>query len=254
MERHFDCTACGKCCHGWLPLSIKDALAHADRFPLFLFWMPARPGGKSYDLTLELGFELKLKKRKKAAVRIFPASYVPTHMTCPALKDDGLCGVHETKPQRCRTMPFSGARAERDQLDLLIPKPNWHCDVSDAAPLVYSDKKIVTRTDFEDERKLLVEESKILKPFATLMIDSVPSLRLDLEKMAQRPKGGHVIVNFSTLIPRLADVDIYEFARKQLPVMKAFAKQTADQPDYKDEHQRYAACATDYQQILDQED
>ena len=251
MKRYFECTACGKCCHGWLPLSISDALAHADIFPLFLFWMPARPGGKSYDLTRKLGIELKLKKRKRAAVRVFPVSYVPTHMNCPALRDDGLCGIHECKPQRCRTMPLSGARAENDQLDLLIPKPDWACDVSDAAPLVYDNKHITARTDFEDERQVLIEDSKILKPFATLMIDGSPKLRMDLEKIASRPKGGHLILNFSTLVPRLSDVDIFELAQKQGPVMQSFADQTAGQAEFSDEHKRYAACAQDWQNILD---
>ncbi|MBL4692143.1 MAG: YkgJ family cysteine cluster protein [Magnetovibrio sp.] len=254
MDRHFDCTACGKCCYGWLPLSIKDALAHADKFPLFLFWMPVRPGGKSHNLTLDLGFELALKKRKKAAVRIFPVSYVQTHMACPALQDDGLCAIHDTKPQRCRTMPLSGARAENDQLDLLIPNPDWACDVSENAALVYRDKKILSRQDFQGERALLIEDSKILKPFVQLMIDGVPKLRMDLEKVAGRPKGGHIIVSFSTLIPRLAEVDIIDFAQKQLPVMQDFAAATAHQPENKDAHERYTASANDYQRVLDNAD
>lgn len=252
MKRHFECTACGKCCHGWLPLSIKDALAHADIFPLFLFWMPVRPGGKSYDLTRELGIELKLKKRKRAAVRVFPVSNVPTYMACPALKDDGLlCGIHETKPQRCRTMPLSGARAENDQLDLLIPKPNWECDVSDQAPLIYDDNKIIMRQDFQDERHVLIEDSKILQSFATLMIDGSPRLRMDLEKIVSRPKGGHLILNFSTLVPRLSTVDIFDLAKKQLPVMRAFADLTAESVEHADEHKRYLACAKEWESILD---
>ena len=251
MKRHFECTACGKCCHGWLPLSIKDALNHADIFPLFLFWMPARPGGKSYDLTRELGIELKLKKRKRAAVRVFPVSYVPTRLSCPALKQNGLCAIHATKPQRCKTMPLSGARAESDQLDLLIPKPDWACDVSDVAPLVYNDKHITGRKDFEIERQMLVEDSKTLKPFMNLMIDGSPKLRMDLEKIAGSPKGGHLILNFSTLVPRLSDVDIFELAKKQSPVMQRFADLTADQTEYADDHKRYATCADDWTRILD---
>jgi len=250
MERHFECTACGKCCQGWLPLSIADALRHADRFPLFLLWTPVRPGGKSFDLTAKLGFTLKLKKRKQAAVRLTAMSYVPSHTPCPALGADGLCGVHETKPQRCRTMPLSGSRAESDQTDLLIPASGWECDISDAAPVLYRDKKIVERTEFEAERTMLLEDAEILRPFAELMLDSVPSLRMDLEKMASRPQGGHVIVNFSTLVPRLSNVDIYALAAQQLAVMEAFAALTADNPDQKAEHQRYVACADEWRRML----
>jgi len=250
MERHFECTACGKCCQGWLPLSIADALRHADRFPLFLLWTPVRPGGKSYDLTARLGFTLKLKKRKQAAVRLTAMSYVPSHSPCPALGVDGLCAVHETKPQRCRTMPLSGSRAESDQTDLLIPAPGWECDISAAAPVQYRDKKIVERTEFEAERTELLQDAEILRPFAELMLDSVPSLRMDLEKMASRPQGGHVIVNFSTLVPRLSNVDIYALAAQQLSVMEAFAALTQDNPDLKGEHQRYAACADEWRRML----
>lgn len=259
MARHFGCTACGKCCEGWLPLSITDALAHADRFPLFLLWTPVRPGGRSYDLTAQLGFTLKLKKRKQAAVRVTPLSYVPPGMACPALGNDGqgegnLCGVHETKPQRCRTMPLSGRRAEADQGDLLIPRPGWDCDILDAAPRVYDDHKILQRDNFQAERAQLQADAKILQPFAALMLDSLPNLRMDLEKMATKPQGGHVITNFATLISRLPAVDIYAFAAQQLHVLEAFAERTAGVADYAAEHQRYSGCAADWRRMLDSAD
>lgn len=251
MERHFDCSACGKCCQGWLPLSIDDALAHADRFPLFLLWTPVRQGGKSYDLTAKLGITIQPKKRKFAAVRVTPFSYVPSNTPCPALMADGLCAVHESKPQRCKTMPLSGARAEDDQTDLLIPSSGWECDVSEDAPLVYRDKHIVEREAFEAERTQLERDSAILQAYAKFMLQGAPKVRQDVDKMALRPQGGHVILNFSTLMARLAGVDVYEFAAKQLPIMQAFAELTADNPDHKNEHQRYSACVTEYQGMLE---
>ncbi|TCS62457.1 YkgJ family cysteine cluster protein [Varunaivibrio sulfuroxidans] len=251
MERRFECTACGKCCYGWLPLSIDDALGHADRFPLFLQWTPVRQGGKSYDLAVELGLTIKLKNRKRAAVRIEPISYVPPDMPCPALRKDGLCAVHDAKPRRCRAMPLSGGRAENDQDDLLIPKADWACNTTSTAPVVYRDKKIVTREAFELERKQLMADADVLKPFAELMLDSIPSLRLDLTKLAQRPHGGCMILSFSTLVPRLAYVDIYALAAKQLPVMASFAKLTSETPKHADEHRRYTASAGEWRRILD---
>ncbi|MCK5446088.1 MAG: YkgJ family cysteine cluster protein [Rhodospirillaceae bacterium] len=251
MERHFACTACGKCCEGWLPLSIDDALAHAERFPLFLLWTPVRAGGKSYDLTAQLGFQLKLKNRKQAAVRITPVSYVPTNMACPALEPGGLCGVQENKPQRCRTMPLSASRAQSDQADLLIPKAGWLCDTSDTATLVYRDNKIVAGEDFQAEREQLLSDAEILRPFGQLMLDSQPSLRTQLQKIALRPHGGHLIINFSSLIPRLAKIDIYDFAAKQLAVMIDFADRTAGKAEFSDEHKRYQSCGADLQRIVD---
>lgn len=250
MERHFGCTACGKCCEGWLPLSIPDALAHAVRFPLFLLWTPVRPGGKSYDLTARLGIGVKLKNRKRAAVRVTPVSYVPSGMACPALGADGLCQVHEDKPQRCRTMPLSGSRAEADQDDLLLPKPGWACDISAAAPLVYRDHTIVEREAFAAERAQLEADAQVLRPFAERLLDAAPSLRADLEKMAMRPQGGHIVTNFSTLISRLAEVDMFTFAAQQLPVMEAFAARTQGQAKTAAEHARYQACATDWKRVL----
>lgn len=251
MERHFHCTACGKCCHGWLPLTIPDALANAERFPLFLLWSTARPGGKSYEVTARLGVTLRLKTRKEVAVRVTPFSYVPSASPCPALLADGRCAVHDAKPLRCRAMPFSASRAEDDQTDLLIPKPGWACDVSTAAPLVYRDKTIVARADFEAERHALHQDAQVLKPFAQLMLDGAPPLRLEVEKMALRPGGGGVIVNFSKLVPRLAEVDIFALAAAQLPVMEAFAERTAGDAAQAEAHKRYAACAREWRAVLD---
>lgn len=251
MERHFGCTACGKCCEGWLPLSIAEALAHADRFPLFLLWTPVRPGGKSYDLSAKLGITLKLKNRKQAAVRVTPLSYVPTGMACPALATDGLCGIHETKPLRCRTMPLSASRVESDQTDLLLPRPGWACDTSPQAPKVYVDGKILLRDDFAAERAQLEADALVLRPFAERLLDALPSFRGDLEKMAQKPQGGRLVTNFSTLISCLAEVDIAHFAAQQLPVMESFAARTENDPKTAAEHARYVACAKDWRRIVE---
>ena len=89
MERLFECTACGKCCAGWLPPTLTDALIHANRFPLFIIWPPIRQGGKAFNETARQGLTLKLKRGKKAAVRIYPASYIPPSMACSELTGDG---------------------------------------------------------------------------------------------------------------------------------------------------------------------
>lgn len=250
MDRHFSCTACGKCCSGWLPLSIDDALLRANIFPLFLLWTPLRQGGKSYDLTAKIGFTLKLKNRKHVAVRLTPMSYVPPQMNCQALAGDNLCSIHEQKPSRCRAMPFSASRDETDQLDLLMLKPGWECDISDSAPLVYKNKKILQPDEFLSERKKLISDSAILKPFAQLMLDSKPNLRVELEKMAARPHGGNVIINFLPLIHRLANVDINQFAVNQLMVMESMIAATAQNPQYDAEHKHYVSAATELRDIV----
>ena len=72
---------------------------------------------------------------------------------------------------------------------------------------------------------------------------------MELQKIAMKPGGGRVVVGFSTLIPRLAKVDIYAFAAKQYPVMKAFAERTAGDPATREFHQRYVACAAEWEKV-----
>ena len=249
MERHFSCTSCGKCCYGQLPLTIDDALAHADTFPLAVVWTPVRQGGRSFDATADLGITIELKKRKRAAVRIAPTAYIPPSFPCPELTEEGLCRIHATKPQRCRTMPFSAYRDERDQEDLMLPRSGWECDTSNEAPVFYRDKSIVVRADFEEERQRLVLDAAILKPYAEWLLDSVPTLRMELLKVAMKLGGGQVIVSFSTLIPRLPKVDIYAFAEKQLPVMTAFAERTANDPALRDFHKRYTENMAEWKKV-----
>lgn len=250
MERRFACTACGKCCYGFLPLSISDALTHADKFPLIMVWTPVRQGGRSYDVTADHGITIKLKNRKRAAVRIAPTAYIPPSLPCPELTAEGLCGIHETKPQRCRTMPFSAHRDEKDQDDLMLPRPGWECDTSDEAPLVYRDKTILDREAFETEREDVVADAKILKPYAEWLIDATPALEMELKKAAMRPAGGQVLVGFSSLIPRLPKVDIYDFAAKQLPVMQSFAGLTAGDPALAEFHGRYRDSAVEWEKVV----
>ena len=146
-------------------------------------------------------------------------------------------------------MPFSAYRDDKDQDDLMIPRPGWVCDTTDQAPVVYRDKSIIDRQDFEDERQQLVRDAAILKPYAEWLLDSVPSLRMELQKVAMKPAGGRVLVAFSTLIPRLPKVDIYALAEKQIPVMKAFAERTAGDPGLANFHQRYVDSAAEWEKV-----
>lgn len=249
MERRFSCTACGKCCHGVLPLTIDDALTHADKFPLMVIWTPVRQSARSFGITADLGITIALKKRKLSAVQIAPTAYIPPSFPCPELTDEGLCGIHEVKPQRCRTMPFSAYHDEKDQEELMIPRAGWLCDTSEAAPVVYKDKTITDREGFKAARAALVRDAAIQKPYAEWLLDSVPTLRMDLQKIAMKPSGGRVIVAFSTLIPRLAKVDIFDIAEKQYPVMKNFAERTAGDPGLAEFHRRYSDGAAEWEKI-----
>lgn len=250
MERRFKCTACGKCCFGWLPLTIGDALAHADRFPLAMIWTPVRQGSKSFSLIGQLGTTVTLPTRRQIAVRISPTAYIPPSLPCPALTPEGLCGIHADKPSRCRAMPFSPYQDESDQVDLLIPRSGWACDTSGAAPVVYRDKKILDREDFDRERKDVFDQAPILRAYADWLLASSPTLTQELARVAMKPAGGHVVFNFSSLIPRLPKVDIFDVARKQLPVMNEFSVRTAGVAALAEYHRHYSKCAAEMERVL----
>ncbi len=238
MERRFHCTACGKCCFGWLPLSLDDAIANAGRFPLAMIWTTLRQGAKAFAITAELGTTIELGKRKRLAVQIAPTAYIPPAFACPALAPDGRCGIHADKPARCRTMPFSPYREENDQADLLVPKPGWLCDTTTAAPVVYRDKKVVSREDFDLERGALVDQAATLRAYADRLATN-PEVAAAVEKAAKKPRGGYVVLNFSAILPRLPQADAAAFSRLQIPVLTGFAERTAGDTDLADYHRYY---------------
>jgi len=239
MERHFHCTACGKCCNGWLPLTLDDALAGAGRFPLAMVLTTVRQSARAYKITAAHGTVLQLGKNKRVAVQISPMSYIPPVFSCPELTGEGQCGIHMDKPTRCRTMPFSGYREESDQAPLLQAKEGWLCDTSSAAPVVYRDKQVTQRGDFDLERRQLSDQAAILRPYADNLITAAPNVAAGLENAASSAKGGTVVLNFTTVLPRLKEVDTASFAKQQLPVLKAFAARTKAEAKLADYHQYY---------------
>jgi len=230
MEHRFLCTACGKCCFGWLPLTLKDALTHAGRFPLAVVWTPVKQASKAYDVTAKLGLVARMRNKKRLAVRIAPTAYIPPSLPCPALAADSLCRIHADKPSRCRTMPFFPYRKERDQRDLLNPRPGWDCDTSPEAPVVYRNKTVVEREDFERERGDLIEQAPILRAYGEWLLGTVPGMIENLGKAAAKPREGHMVVSFASLLRRLGAVDKPAIAEEQMAVLAKFANKVADQP------------------------
>lgn len=249
MERHFACTACGKCCTGWVPLTVKDALAHAGLFPLAVVWTPVRQASKAFAITAKLGLTVKTRDKKTLAVRIAPTAYIPPSMPCPALTTDNLCGIHAEKPSRCRTMPFFPYRDESDQADLLVPRPRWTCDTSAGAPVVYRDKAVVERGDFDYERGDLLDQAPILRAYGEWLLGNVPAMADNLSRAALKPGGGHVAVGFASLLRRLPDVDKPTIAQAQLAVLGDFAAKVADQPTLAEYHRNYGDWAWEMERL-----
>jgi Fe-S-cluster containining protein len=250
MDRHFLCTACGKCCFGLVPLTLDEAMAHAGRFPLAMMWTPVRQGLRSYDLALQLGVPVRLGKGARAAVHVVPVSWIPRAFPCPALgaePADGsgvrLCTVHADKPRRCRTMPFLPFLDERDQAGVLRPQADWACDTSDTAPVVYRDRAIVDRADFDAERAALVEQAAPMRACAGYMLRYTPGLVDSLTRVAANPASGPVVTSMLSFFAATRTPGAAAFAVRQRPVLTEFAARTAGSPELADFHDRYTAWA-----------
>lgn len=243
MEQRFSCTACGKCCYGWLPLTLKDAVANAGRFPLAMVWTPVRPTAKSFDLASRLGTTLRLRNRKTVAVLIVPTGYLPPTYPCPALQADNLCGIHADKPSRCRTMPFYPYREEKDQADLLIPRKGWLCEVSAAAPAVYRDHAIVERADFDRERADLIEQAPVMRTYADYVFKYMPWIADNLATLVTKPNAGNLVTSLSSFLTATRRPDAAALAAAQAPLLHALAERTRDDPALTDYHRNYSGWA-----------
>lgn len=241
MEQRFACTACGACCHGWLPLTLEDALAHAGRFPLAMVWTPLRQGAKAFAQMARLGTTVRLRDRKTLAVAIAPTAYIPPSFPCPELLADGRCNIHTNKPARCRTMPFYPYREESDQADMLIPRTGWTCDISAAAPVVYRDRRIVERADFDHEHGQLLHQAPVLRGYAEYALKYMPWILDSLGKAAARPAAGSVVTSLSSFLTAARRPDAPALAARQEPVLAAFAARTAETPELAEYHRNYVA-------------
>ena len=252
MDKHFRCTACGKCCFGSLPLTLNDAINNASRFPLALMWTPVPQASSAFKLGTQLGALIKLKQRRQMAIVITPTAYLPPSFPCPELTADNLCGIHASKPSRCRTMPFYPYREEKDQADLLVPRAGWACDTSAAAPVVYHDKKIVVRSDFDQERRELLEQAATMSTYADYMLKYSPWIADSLDSAALGSgvgSGGNVVTSLSSFLAAIKSIDAAALAAQQLPVLRQYAALTATAPDLLDYHRNYAGWAMEMEYL-----
>ena len=250
MEKHFECTACGKCCQGWLPLTLPEALRHADSFPLAVIWTPVKQGHKAFDITAKLGWMTRSIDKKPLAIRITPMAYIPSAMPCPFLTTENLCRIHLEKPSRCRTMPFFPYVEEQHQAEQLALRPGWACNTSESAPVVYRDKTIVMRDDFDQERADLIQQTAMLKAYAERISAHMPIMAHWLTQASKKPGGGHVVVGFASLLSSLKRVDKTDIAHRQSSILLDFAAKTAPFPQFADYTKNYQQWSLDYKPYL----
>lgn len=251
MTKHFKCTACGKCCFGQLPLTWRDAVDNADRFPLGLVWSPVLQSSKDFKMVSELGATISLPDRKQLAVLIVPTSFIPSSFSCPALRDDNLCAIHEHKPSRCRAMPFYAYREERFQAEVIVPRKDWECDTSESAPLIYDNGKILDSQDFDRERQELLEQGSLIKNYAQYMLKYTHGLTTSLSLAAAKPKGGHIVTGLSSFLTATKYSETPALAKRQLPVLEKYRELTASNPQTAEFHRYYSAWAKEMRYLAE---
>jgi Fe-S-cluster containining protein len=229
-EQRFACTLCGKCCFGWLPLTLDEAFTQAGRFPLAMVWTTVPQNARAFDLTAQFGAKVQLPDRKQIAILISPTLYLPPAFPCPALSDEGLCAIQADKPLRCRTMPFYPYRREENQADMLVPREGWACDVSEQAPVVYRNRQILDRADFDTERAALLAQAPILRAYADTLLKLYPSVMAQVLATARSPAKGSFVTGFASFLRHGRVEDPIGFAKQQRPVLTAFEAQTAEIP------------------------
>jgi len=243
MTRHFRCTACGACCHGQLPLTCADALAHAGTFPLCFVWTPVHQGSKDFAQVAALGATFPLAGRKSLACLIVPTAYLPASAPCPALGEDQLCRLQAEKPLRCRAMPLYPYREERFQAELLTPRRGWACDTSAEAPVIFEHERVVAREDFDRERKALEEQVPLLRRYVEYMLKYTPTLVASLQHAAGQAKGGNLLTSLSSFLTATRNPDAKRLAQLQLPLLTAWAARTAGDRELAAFHKNYAGWA-----------
>ncbi len=253
MKKHFSCTACGKCCYGLLPLTWKDALSHMNRFPICFVWTPVQQGSKDFNMAIKLGASIKIGNNKMLASLIMPTSFIPSNFPCPALGEDNLCSIHHHKPSRCKTMPFYPYREERFQAELLKPRQGWDCDVSESAPLVFAENKIIKREDFDQEKEELINQISVLRQYSDYMMRSVPAHLNNLIFASMKKDGGQVVTSLSSFLTATRNVDARKIAQLQLPILTAYAEKTAHNPALIDFHKHYVSWAKEMSYLARQE-
>lgn len=205
-----------------------------------MLWTVVPPGSPSAGLVARLGATVTIGRKKPLPVEVSAVVWLPETMACPELTADGLCGIHATKPQRCRTMPFYAGREEADQAAFLLPRPGWQCDISRAAPAVYDGGVILDRADFDAERQRLEQQAATLRAYATRLVSQSAPLVRDLEVLGKRPGGGRLALAFTGILPRLG-ADTAAFARQQVPVLRGLAARTAEDPAQRRFHDYYVS-------------
>jgi len=235
-------------------MTAREGFDHAGRFPLAMLWVPMRQGNRDYAMVQQLGAQVQIDKKNEMYVIVSAVSFIPPDMPCPALRENGLCSIHETKPRRCKTMPFTPYREERFQSELLKPRETWLCDISASAPIVYQDRQLLDRTDFDAERAGLLDEVPQMRRYVEYMLKYNPDIRNNLVKSSLSPKAGEVVTSLSSFLTATRQTNKAQIARQQIEVLQQYLEHTAGKSAYKTHHDYYTRSLAEMQFLASRPD
>lgn len=223
----------------------------ADRFPLAMTITPVKAGTRGQSVVDHIGASVVLPPKRRFALLVTPVSFVPPSMPCPELSADNLCGIHAFKPIRCRTMPFYAYKDEDHQLDMLQPRSGWKCDTGETAPVVYRDRHVVDREDFDAERSALLEQAASLKRYADLLLKHSPVMLARVAKASQSSPMGRVVVGFVSYLRYDRTLDLLEFAKRQYPVLETWYGKTSGNPKLAEYNTFYREALSDLRRYVE---
>ncbi len=103
--------------------------------------------------------------------------------------------------------------------------------MSDKAPIVFSEHKIVHRIDFDQERHDMLEQVPTIQIFANYLFEYNPMLMATLASEAAKTKPGQIVSSLSSFLTATRDPNARDIAQRQVPVLSSFLEQTAGKRD-----------------------
>jgi hypothetical protein len=128
---------------------------------------------------------------------------------------------------------------ENYQANCLVTRKGWRCDTTEKAPVIYQNKRILDRTNFDNERNALLAQAPVFRTYATKLFQHNPALMARVTKAAQSPIPGRVVVNFSSVFRYNKQYDLRSFALMQQGIIEAWEQKTANLPILSDYHAYY---------------
>lgn len=202
---YFKCNGCGKCCNGYVSLTIDDCFRLQDEFIISLMWR-IQPVGvrKVLNYTMnddEIDSEynelkksfatLTNKQGREFFVQIFPVTSDYSKNVCSKLSSDGKCTIYEKRPHICKNIPFQPISPIFLQGEILKEfSQEFDCVVLNKEkeyPLLFKNNIIMDdafKDNFDHNKDVIFSDSLLLSNLMTLVNENhpiVPSMHSLLE-------------------------------------------------------------------------